>query len=116
VGGPGTFAPPFRGSSNSTSTTYPRTQRFRDHLSDLPKEIPGGQRAPEVYDKSKILKLEEEARKLRAAIEAKESAKREQLKEWETLDREANNAGLRADLAEQHLRTLNGDDVGEAAY
>jgi hypothetical protein len=69
-----------------------------------------------VIDKSKILKLEEEARKLREIIEAKEAAKRGQLKEWESLDREANNAALRAELAEQHLRTLNGDDVGEAAY
>jgi hypothetical protein len=62
------------------------------------------------------LKLEEEARKLREIIEAKETAKRAQLKEWDTMDRDANNAALKVDLAEQHLRTLNGDDVGEAAY
>ena len=48
--------------------------RFRDHLSDLPKEIPGGQRAPELYDKSKILKLEAEAQKLREMIDKKEDA------------------------------------------
>jgi len=111
------FAPPFRGSSNSTSTTYPRTQRFRDHLSDLPKEVPGGQKAPELYDKSKILKLEEEARKLRELIEQREESKREKLKDWDLLERDSNNAALRADLADQHLRSLNGDsEVGGAAF
>lgn len=115
--GPTPFATPFRGSSNSTSTTYPRTQRFRDHLADLPKEIPGGQKAPENYEKSKILKLEEEARRLREIIETKEAAKRQRLKEWDTLERDANNASLRADLAEQQLRSLNGDgEAGGAAF
>ncbi|KAF2800493.1 hypothetical protein K505DRAFT_292731 [Melanomma pulvis-pyrius CBS 109.77] len=112
VSGASTFAPPFRGSSNSTSTTYPRTQRFRDHLADLPKEIPGGQKAPELYDKSKILKLEEEARKLREMIDAKEAVKRQRLREWDVLEREANNAALRGELAEQHLRSLTGESEG----
>ncbi|KAF2182701.1 hypothetical protein K469DRAFT_728332 [Zopfia rhizophila CBS 207.26] len=117
TGGSAPFAPPFRGSSNSTSTTYPRTQRFRDHLADLPKEVPGGQKAPELYDKSKILKLEEEARKLREVIDAKETQKRRYLREWETLERDSNNAALRADLAEQQLRSLNGEgEVGGAAF
>ncbi|CAI6330198.1 unnamed protein product [Periconia digitata] len=115
--GPTPFAPPFRGSSNSTSTTYPRTQRFRDHLTDLAKEIPGGQRAPEIVDKSKILKLEEEARRLREIIEQKEAAKRNGLMEWEKAERESNNAALRSELAEQQLRTLNGDgEMGGAAF
>lgn len=117
VSGPAPFTPAFRGSSNSTSTTYPRTQRFRDHLADLPKEVPGGQKAPEIYDKSKILKLEDEARKLRDLIDAKESAKRQRLKEWDTLEKDANNAALRADLAEQQLRSLSGEgDIGGAAF
>ncbi|KAJ4289763.1 hypothetical protein N0V90_011093 [Kalmusia sp. IMI 367209] len=115
--GPTPFAPPFRGSSNSTSTTYPRTQRFGDHLAGLPKEIPGGQKAPELIDTSKILKLEEEARKLREQIEAKEAMKRASLKEWDSLGRDADNAALRSELAEQHLRSLNGDsEVGGAAF
>ena len=86
--------------------------RFRDHLSDLPKEIPGGQRAPEVYDKSKILKLEEEARKLRELIDKKEDAKRARLREWTGLEREAETAQVRVELAEGSLRNLN--DEGEA--
>lgn len=116
-GGPPSYAPPFRGSSNSTSTTYPRTQRFRDHLSDLPKEVPGGQKAPELYDKSKIIKLEDEARKLRDAIAAKEANKRQRLREWDVLEREGSNVSLRADLAEQQLRSLNGEgEAGGAAF
>lgn len=115
--GPTPFAPPFRGSSNSTSTTYPRTQRFGGHLDNLPQEIPGGQKAPELVDTSKILKLEEEARKLREQIEAKEAAKRASLREWDSLGREAENAALRSELAEQHLRSLNTDsEVGGAAF
>jgi predicted nucleic acid-binding Zn-ribbon protein len=86
--------------------------RFRDHLSDLPKEIPGGQRAPEVYDKSKILKLEEEARKLRELIDKKEDAKRARLREWTSLERDAETAQVRVELAEGSLRSLN--DEGEA--
>ncbi|KAH7112205.1 hypothetical protein B0J11DRAFT_189371 [Dendryphion nanum] len=117
VGVPSAAAPPFRGSSNSTSTTYPRTQRFRDHLADLPKEVPGGQKAPELYDKTKITRLEDEARKLRDMIEAKEAVKRQRLKEWDSMEKDANNAALRADLADQHLRSLNGDgEIGGAAF
>lgn len=88
--------------------------RFRDHMADLPKEIPGGQKMPELYDKSKILKLEEEARKLRELIDKKEDAKREKLREWDALERDANTAQLRVDLAETALRGLNGDDMDGA--
>ncbi|KAH8631607.1 hypothetical protein CUC08_Gglean011766 [Alternaria sp. MG1] len=89
--------------------------RFRDHLSDLPKEIPGGQRAPELYDKSKILKLEAEAQKLREMIDKKEDAKRQKLREWDSLEREAETAQLRVDLAEGSLRNINGEaDVSDA--
>ena len=115
--GPTPFAPPFRGSSNSTSTTYPRTQRFGGHLDNLPKEIPGGQKLPELFDTSKILKLEEEARKLREQIEAKEQAKRASLREYEALGREADNAALRSELAEEQLITLSAEgEVGGAAF
>ncbi|OCK91287.1 uncharacterized protein K441DRAFT_456301, partial [Cenococcum geophilum 1.58] len=90
-------------------------QRFRDHLADLPATVPGGQKAPELIDKSKIAKLEEEARKLRELIEAKQAKKRQGIREWEVLEREGNNATLRADLAEQQLRSLNGEgEVGGA--
>jgi predicted nucleic acid-binding Zn-ribbon protein len=89
--------------------------RFRDHLSDLSKEIPGGQKAPELVDKSKILKLEDEARKLREAIDRREDQKRQKLREWDSLEREAETAQLRVDLAESSLKSLNGEaDVSDA--
>lgn len=91
--------------------------RFRDHLSDLPKEIAGGQKAPELYDKSKILKLEEEARKLREMIDKKEDAKRQKLREWDALEKDAETAQLRVDLAEGSLQRLSGEgEVGGAAF
>lgn len=114
--GPTPFAPPFRGSSNSTSTTYPRTQRFGNHLADLPKEVPGGQKAPDMYDKSKLSRLEEEAEKLRAIIDQKETVKRQKLREWEAMERDAQTAALRSELAESHLRSLNGEDESSGAF
>jgi len=70
-----------------------------------------------MYDKSKILKLEEETRRLRELIDAKEAAKRQRLREWDGLEKDAGNAALRADLAEQQLRSLNSEgEVGGAAF
>lgn len=70
-----------------------------------------------MYDKTKITRLEDEARKLRDMIEAKEAVKRQRLKEWDSMEKDANNAALRADLADQHLRSLNGDgEIGGAAF
>jgi predicted nucleic acid-binding Zn-ribbon protein len=89
--------------------------RFRDHLSDLPKEIPGGQKAPEVYDKSRLLKLEDDARRLREMIDKKEDEKRHKLREWDSLERDANTAQIRVELAETSLRELDGEgDVSSA--
>jgi hypothetical protein len=82
----------------------------------LAKEVPGGQKAPDMYDKSKIMKLEEEARKLRELIDAKETTKRQKVKEWDTVEKDASNATLRSELAEAHLRSLNGEDDGSTAF
>jgi hypothetical protein len=89
--------------------------RFRDHLSDLPKEVPGGQKAPEVYDKSRLLKLEEDTRRLREMIEKREDEKRQKLREWDGLERDAGTAQLKVELAETSLRELDGEgDVSSA--
>lgn len=90
--------------------------RFRDHLADLPKEIPGGQKAPELYDKSKLLKTEEDIKRLREKIAKKEDEKRQNTKEWDTLGREAEVAQLRVDLAEGSLRALNGEGDVSGAF
>ncbi|KAK5017017.1 hypothetical protein LTR16_002407 [Cryomyces antarcticus] len=119
--------PPFRGSLNSTSTTYPRTQRFSAqappsssasrHLDDLPPIIPGGQKAAEPFDNTKLLKLEEEAKRLREIIAERQAKKRQGLREWEKLERESGTAALRSELAEGGLRALNGEgELGGAAF
>lgn len=134
----GSFSAPYRGSANSTSTTYPRTQRFanphpshtnslvshgsgqqqssaQQHLADLAQPVPGGRKEPDLYDNSKLLKLEEEMRRLQDQIEEKQAAKRKGLRDWERQERELENAGLKVELAEQHLAVLNGDDGGSGA-
>ena len=52
--------------------------------------------------------LEEESRRLRDAIEEKERVKRQGLREWETGEREALQAGFRGDVAEESLERLEG--------
>jgi len=113
--GPG---PSFRGGhNNSSSTTYPRTQRFTDHLSDLPRVVPGGQKYPDPVDRSKATKLEEEAARLREQIVEMEARKRQGLREWDKLERESEKAALRSEMADNHLRELNGEgDLGGAAF
>ncbi|KAI9695439.1 MAG: hypothetical protein M1820_008624 [Bogoriella megaspora] len=116
--------PSFRGNSSS-STTYPRTQRFNigpeasgeptptgaeKYLADLPKIIPGGQRLPDTYDQSKIRRLEEETRKLKESIVEKETKARQSLAEWDKLQRESDIAKTRAEQAETSLRIISGDD------
>lgn len=95
--------------------TTPRTQRFNTHLADLPKIKDGGEKLPLPYDTGKADKLEEEAAKIRKMIDEKESKKRQGLREWENLEREASTAALRSELAEDHLRSLNGEDSVSAA-
>lgn len=112
------FPPPpgFRG-NNSTSTTYPRTQRFNVpaasvHLADLPVIKPGGERISPLHDMSKAERLEEEAARLRKMIDEKQEQKRQSLREYETLDRQTKTAALRTDLAEENLRKMSEDTSG----
>ena len=136
---------PFRQGSNSTATTYPRTQRFapsgqplpdesprtgtptgprasrtseRVHpaLADLPKAIEGGQKAEPLVDRAKLDRLQEEAEKLRRQIEEKEAKKRRGLREWERLGRETEAAALRSQLAEEALRSVSGEVEAAAAF
>ena len=112
-------APPFR-SNNSSSTTYPRTQRFSttNHLASLPAIIPGGKAFPNADPASakKIGQLEEDAEKLRKTIEEKQKVKREVLREWETRERESRREGLRSELAEAQLEGLSGEVIGGTAF
>ncbi|KAK8258044.1 hypothetical protein IWZ00DRAFT_32662 [Phyllosticta capitalensis] len=120
---------PFRGSANSTSTTYPRTQRFnttpsvqpppspaQTYLNDVPAVIPGGQKQKDLFDPSRLTKLEDEAKKLRDLIAEKEAIGRRGKREWDRMEREGETASLRADLADEHLRNLNGESMSNAAF
>ncbi|MCJ1483081.1 hypothetical protein MMC06_003247 [Schaereria dolodes] len=111
--------PPFR-TNNSSSTTYPRTQRFHQHLGSLPAIIPGGKVAPSGLDlaqEKRLQQLEDDKKKLLEAIEEKQRAKRAGLREWEKAERESAREALRSELAEGHLEKLSGDGaMGGAAY
>ncbi|KAI4154609.1 MAG: hypothetical protein LQ340_001555 [Diploschistes diacapsis] len=111
--------PPFRGSNNSTSTTYPRTQRFNtgpaSHLSSIPPIIEGGKKLPSLMDSEherKLAQIEDEKRRLEGMIEEKQRAKRAGLREWERLERESKRDALRSELAEGHLERLSGEVGG----
>ena len=114
---------PFRGNSSS-STTYPRTQRFntlQQHLTTNEKIIPGGKLLPSglpVDQEKRIKNLEAEAERMRNEIAEKQKIKREVLNEWEVRERESEREALRSDLAEQHLQQLmEGEDgIGRAAF
>ena len=126
-GGFGRGAPeptfPFRGSNNSSSTTYPRTQRFntvQQHLATTEKIIPGGKELPSGLNSEqerKLKQLEVEAEKLRADLAEKQKTKREAVNEWEVRERETEREALRSELAEESLHKLTeGEDGGMAAF
>lgn len=110
--------------SSSTNNLPPPTgpaARRRDSdnvhpaLRDLPKIIPGGQKASPVIDRSRLDKLGEETERLRKAIEERETKKRKVLRDWERMERESENAALRSQLAEDSVRGfLEEEGVGSA--
>jgi len=116
-----TFA--FRGNSSS-STTYPRTQRFnsvQQHLTTTEKIVPGGKLLPSGLppDQDKRIKmLEAEAERMRKEITEKQRIKREVMSEWETRERESEREKLRSELADAHLQQLveSDDGIGRAAF
>ncbi|THX97455.1 hypothetical protein D6D08_00463 [Aureobasidium pullulans] len=137
--------PPFRGGVHG-SGTYPRTTRFAPngaplpsgpkadtvmggtgefdrgakpvnvYLADLPRVVDGGIKAPELYDRGRLNKLEDEAEKLRQVIEDKQARKRKGLQEWAKLSRDSETASFRAQLADENVRALAGENDGGAAF
>jgi hypothetical protein len=128
-GGPAAAPPdgsfPFRQQhGNSTSTTYPRTQRFNtaapvNHLATTEKLITGGKLQPTglpVEQERKMKMLEAEAERVRAEIAEKQKAKREALMEWEVRERESEREHLKSELAEASLNKLSEGEGGGAAF
>ncbi|KAL1958332.1 hypothetical protein VTO42DRAFT_4649 [Malbranchea cinnamomea] len=109
--------PPFH-RGNSTSTTYPHTKRFNNHLSGLPSIVPGGKLMPSGLDpvtEKRLAQLEADKEKLLEQIAEKQRLKRAGLREWDKLSRETATNALRSDLAEGHLqRMTEGDGIGGA--
>ena len=82
----------------------------------MPSIVPGGKAAPSGLDpvaEKRLLQLEEDKRKLEEAIAEKQRAKRLELRDWETKERESKRDGLRSELAEQGLEKMGmGEGVG----
>ncbi|KAL9134913.1 MAG: hypothetical protein Q9175_003900 [Cornicularia normoerica] len=107
--------PPFR-SNNSSSTTYPRTQRFNtNHLASVPAIIQGGEALPSALDpatRKRLAELEEQKKKLQDQIDEKQREKRRGLREWDSKERESRRDGLRSELAEEALEAMSGEGAG----
>jgi hypothetical protein len=117
----GHFNSGFRGSTNSTSTTYPRSQRFdtaSTHLADLATVIPGGQKLPprDAAADAKIKRLEEEAERLKTQITEKQKTQRVNMREWNRMSQETESARLRAEFAEENLARINGEESSGPAF
>ncbi|KAI9759393.1 MAG: hypothetical protein M4579_002382 [Chaenotheca gracillima] len=110
----------YRPSSNTTSRTYPLTQRFSRHLSDLPSIVPGGKLAPSGMDKpiaERLAKLQQEQEKLQKELAEKEEKKRKGLRNWDRMERESARDGLKSELAEQQVKMMAGEGgLGGAAF
>ncbi|KAI9784086.1 MAG: hypothetical protein M1816_001058 [Peltula sp. TS41687] len=122
-GGHAGHPPPYRPpphSHNSTSRTYPLTQRFSRHISDLPAAVPGGKLLPSNVEKSvseRLAKLTQEQSRLEQELAEKLEKKRNGLRNWDRLERESARDGLKSELAEQQVRVMSGESgMGGAAF
>lgn len=104
--------------ATNVTSTGPRSARPSVHpsVADLPKPIDGGQKAEPLVDRAKLDRLQEEAEKLRKAIDEKEARKRKSLREWDRLSRETEAASLKTQLAEEALRRESGEGEGMGAF
>jgi hypothetical protein len=104
-------------SNNSSSMTYPRTQRFSNHLAGLPQIIPGGKLHPTYEVSDKLKQLEADKKKLEDVLAEKEAKKRAALRDWDRLERESKREGYKAELAEEQIKTISGEGgFGGAAF
>jgi len=58
----------------------------------------------------KVKQLEDDAERIRTEMDEKQKNKREVLREWEVRGRESEVAGLKSQLADDHLRALGEED------
>lgn len=86
-------------------------------MNTLERIVPGGRHTPganglSVDQERRMRQLEEDADRIRAEIAEKQKTKREALREWDVRERDSEIAGLRSQLADEHLRALGEEDVG----
>ena len=58
----------------------------------------------------KVKQLEEDAERMRLEMNEKQRSKREALREWEVRERESSVAGIKSQLADDHLAVLVEED------
>lgn len=104
-------------SSNTASPVTPATPAsfVKSQLNQLERVVPGGRKTPgssglSTDQERKMKQLEDDAEKIRADLNEKQKSKREALREWEVRERESEVAGLKSQLADDHLRTLGEED------
>lgn len=112
--GHGHAPPPFR-SNNSSSKTYPLTQRFNLNTAI----VPGGRLAPPSNTlspeiRAKLKRLEADSEKLRRELEEKEAKKDRGMEEWRGLQREVASDGLKSEMAEESLDRMKAEEEDSA--
>ncbi|WPH04058.1 Hypothetical protein R9X50_00694200 [Acrodontium crateriforme] len=89
-------------------------------IASFPVEVPGGVPPAPLVDTSRVQKLQQEAERLRHAIDEREQKKRKSLREWDRLSRDTEQATFRSQLAEEGLQKLELDGrvsgAGEAGW
>ena len=85
-------------------------------MNSLERIVPGGRHTPgagglSAEQERRMKQLEEETERIRLEIAEKQKTKRAALTDWEVKERESEIAGLRSQLADEHLRTLGEEDV-----
>lgn len=88
-------------------------------MANLPQIISGGRIDPTMTGvtpdvAARLKKRQEEEVVLRADYNAKQEKLRQDLKEWERLERESAAMALRSELSEGHVRMLAGETGGAA--
>jgi hypothetical protein len=113
---------PFRG-NNSSSSTYPRTQRFNNtqpnYLATTNQIIAGGKLLPSGLapeQEKRLRQLEADAERMREELKEKQRNGREAVNEWEVRERESEREALRSELAEESLRELQNEEGATAAF
>ena len=103
--------------SNNASPVTPATPAsfVKSQLSTLERVVPGGRKTPgssgmTADQERKVKQLEDDAERIRSDMTEKQKSKREALREWEVRERESEVAGLKSQLADDHLRTLGEED------